>query len=268
MYCEASHEQVTERKKTRSELMKDRIARKKRERSGKPKDPKRSRAMKKAWRKNRTGMMKGTKTRKKYYSQSDSRKPTNEASEVNEAYKIGSRYEGSKGVGVIVKVETTAEGSRVFYSVGTKNHNELVTNEGTVQESEDSEDESQKIIDEVIQYLEAEGVSDEWTEAIEGLDDSVLEAFNPVLKGMKKNSKVGEFISIDIGGKEYGYTPNSGSVKELGRKLAKMMTFSKGKAVAWLKKNAVHQYGGTKPDVPGGSKVTMKPDALAKAKKE
>lgn len=272
MYGEANATEQSGRKKTSSELKKARLKRKKRERSGKPKDLKRSRSMKKAWSKSRSKMKKGIQRRSRLYSQANQPNATNESFNgreiINEKHQIGSLYEGAKGSGVIVKVETSASETKVSYAVGTKVYSDVLTNEGLLKNEQDDEDEIQKVVGEVIQYLEAEEVTDEWTEAISELDDLVLEAFETSLIGLKKNSRIGEFIAVDIQGKEYGYTPKTGSVKELGRKLAKMLKFSKGKTIAWMKKNSEHQYGGTKPDVPGGSKLIMGPDKLENLPKE
>ncbi len=50
----------------------------------------------------------------------------------------------------------------------------------------------------------------------------------------------GDTLLVSINGNEYGYGPMKGGpdLEELSRKFSKMMTFSVGKALAWLKKNA------------------------------
>jgi len=47
-------------------------------------------------------------------------------------------------------------------------------------------------------------------------------------------------LLVSINGTEYGYGEAAGGpdLEELSRKFSKMMTFSVGKALAWLKKNA------------------------------
>jgi hypothetical protein len=50
----------------------------------------------------------------------------------------------------------------------------------------------------------------------------------------------GDILLVSINGNEYGYGEMKGGpdLEELSRKFSKMMTFSVGKALAWLKKNA------------------------------
>jgi hypothetical protein len=50
----------------------------------------------------------------------------------------------------------------------------------------------------------------------------------------------GDTLLVSINGNEYGYGTMKGGpdLEELSRKFSKMMTFSVGKALAWLKKNA------------------------------
>ncbi|AMM45076.1 hypothetical protein SP15_269 [Bacillus phage SP-15] len=56
----------------------------------------------------------------------------------------------------------------------------------------------------------------------------------------------GKALSIKINGAEYRYVSDKITTSELHRKFTKMAGFSQGKALAWLKKNAIHFYGGTR----------------------
>jgi hypothetical protein len=55
-------------------------------------------------------------------------------------------------------------------------------------------------------------------------------------------------LLVSINGTEYGYGEAAGGpdLEELSRKFSKMMTFSVGKALAWLKKNAELVKGSSK----------------------
>ena len=54
---------------------------------------------------------------------------------------------------------------------------------------------------------------------------------------LKFISQIGNVITISINGKRYSYRV-SGNAKEFARKLQKMMGFSHGRALAWLKRNS------------------------------
>jgi len=56
--------------------------------------------------------------------------------------------------------------------------------------------------------------------------------------------KYGEGLVVFINDIEYRYVSDRIDVRELKRKLEKMMNFSHGKALTWLKANAVNYYGG------------------------
>lgn len=56
----------------------------------------------------------------------------------------------------------------------------------------------------------------------------------------------GKRLMVNISGEIYGYIPKDTDVFELERKVKKMMGFSKGKSLVWLKKVANHVCGGVK----------------------
>lgn len=47
-----------------------------------------------------------------------------------------------------------------------------------------------------------------------------------------------DYIVVSINGKVYWFRPEEGSARELGQKVQKMTKFSKGRALAYLKKHA------------------------------
>lgn len=57
----------------------------------------------------------------------------------------------------------------------------------------------------------------------------------------------GQALSVTINGKEYRYVSDKVDTTELHRKFKKMSGFSPAKALAWLRKNAIHYYGGKNP---------------------
>jgi len=54
---------------------------------------------------------------------------------------------------------------------------------------------------------------------------------------------------IKFNGNVYGYKPKGLGMEDLVRKFKKMVGFSVGRALAWLKKNTEHIEGGTKKPI-------------------
>jgi len=72
---------------------------------------------------------------------------------------------------------------------------------------------------------------------IESLDESVDVRYLGIDK---------DVLYITINGVKYGYKAVAEPLSEIDRKFRKMLTFSAGKALTWLKKVAQHVYGGSK----------------------
>ncbi len=91
---------------------------------------------------------------------------------------------------------------------------------------------SSSYLTKAISYLKSEGFT-------EPIDFKILESLNEALEvkfsGLKEN-----ILHITIGGHDYGYEEKQGGTKiqEIARKFEKMLTFSTGRALDWLKKNA------------------------------
>jgi hypothetical protein len=76
------------------------------------------------------------------------------------------------------------------------------------------------------------------------ITESINEAFGKISSdGLK-----GDQLLIKIDNHQYGYKQKEGGLdlKDIARKFEKMLQFSAGKALSWLKKNAEHSSGGKK----------------------
>lgn len=81
----------------------------------------------------------------------------------------------------------------------------------------------------------------------EEMEEVIIEKGIPV--NLLKADKGKEIITIEINGKPYDYKASGVSFEELLRKFKKMLGFSEGKALVWLKKNAEHVGGGKLPNI-------------------
>jgi len=101
--------------------------------------------------------------------------------------------------------------------------------------------------DEAIQILEDAGYSSpkDYINA-----DSLNEAFDVKYAGHDTSGKETE-IHVDINGHRYGYSAKDGDldIADVARKFEKMLKFSQGKALNWLKKHTTLSSGSSKIEV-------------------
>lgn len=74
------------------------------------------------------------------------------------------------------------------------------------------------------------------------------ETINEALGKITSDGLKGDQLFIKIDNHQYGYKQKEGGLdlKDIARKFEKMLQFSAGKALTWLKKNAEHTSGGKK----------------------